>query len=42
MGKLRDLLDKLRMKSQREKDAMEDIHLQKKVIERQKNANERV
>ena len=41
MGKIRELLEKLRMKSQREKEAMEDIHLQKKVLERQKNANER-
>ena len=38
---LRNLLEKLRAKSAREKEAMEDIHLQKKVLERQKNANER-
>ena len=41
MGILKNLLEKLRMKSEREKQAMEDIHLQKRVLERQKNANER-
>jgi hypothetical protein len=41
MGILKNLLEKLRTKSSREKEAMEDVYLQKKVQERQKNANER-
>ena len=38
---LKNLLEKLKAKSSREKEAMEDVYLQKKIQERQKNANER-
>jgi hypothetical protein len=41
MGLLKNLLEKLREKSAREKEAMDDVYLQKKIQERQKNANER-
>jgi hypothetical protein len=35
MGLLKNLLEKLREKSAREKEAMDDVYLQKKIQERQ-------
>jgi len=41
MGILKNLLEKLRTKKAQESAMMDEVHVQKRVLERQKNANER-
>lgn len=41
MGILKNLIARYREKKEKEKTLAEDIHIQKRVMEREKNANER-
>ena len=41
MGILKNLIARYKEKKEREKSLAEDIHIQKRVMEREKNANER-